>query len=130
MDNDLPVISSHLPDMVDQYVTARAQRLTLQKQVDEMEALEKSLKATIIAKMRDGATKVIGGVVGFVKLQHEIEPVAEEWPKVWAHIQETGNFDLLHKRLTITAVRERWDAGEEVPGVGRRDKYDLSVSKS
>ena len=71
----------------------------------------------------------MGGKMGVVKLHESIEPIAEDWPKTWAFIKEHDAFELLHKRLTVTAVKERWEHGEEIPGVGRVPKYSLTVSK-
>jgi len=126
----LPIISSNLPDLVDNYITTRAQRLVMQKQVDEIEELEKELNKTIIAKLREGGMTAMGGKVGLVKMHEAIEPIAEDWPATWAYMKEHDAFELVHKRLTVTAVKERWEHGEEVPGVGRVPKFSLSVSKS
>jgi hypothetical protein len=126
---DVPVISSNLPDLVDNYITTRAQRLVLAKQAEEMEEAEKEMYKTIIAKLREGGMSAMGGKVGVVKLHETVEPIAQDWPATWAFIKEHDAFELLHKRLTVTAVKERWEHGEEVPGVGRVPKFSLSVSK-
>jgi hypothetical protein len=73
--------------------------------------------------------KALGGKFGLVKLQESIEPISTDWRLTWDFIKEHDAFELLHKRLTVTAVKERWEHGEEVPGVGRVPKYNLSVSK-
>lgn len=122
-------ISSHLPDLTDQYITIRAQRLVLAKEVEAMEEAEKDLYRTIIAKLREGGMTGIGGKMGFIKMHESIEPIAQDWPATWAFIKANDAFELLHKRLTVTAVKERWEAGEEVPGVGRVPKFSLTVSK-
>ena len=126
---NLPVISSHLPDLLDSYIATRAERLELAKQVEEMEEREKDLQKTIIAKMREGGIKAMGGTLGLVKLGETEEPVAENWPEIWKYIKEKDAWDLVHKRITVTAVRDRWEDGEAVPGVGKITKYKLSVSK-
>lgn len=128
---DAPLtISSNLPDLVDNYIAIRAQRLVVAKQVEEMEEAEKDLYKTIIAKLREGGMTAIGGKLGLVKMAETVEPIAMDWRQTWDYIREHDAFELLHKRLTVTAVKERWDAGEEVPGVGRVPKFSLSVSKA
>ena len=121
-------ISSLLPDLIDQYITARAERLMLDKQVEQMKEHEELLKKAIIAKYQEQGISILGSNLGAVKLTEAEEPVAQDWPVVWDYIRENNAFELLHKRLTNTAVKERWEAGEEIPGVGKQKVYRLSVS--
>jgi hypothetical protein len=128
MDN-LPKISSHLPDLIDQYISLRTQRIAKEKEAEEIKETEDILKSTIITKFREGGIAAQGATAGLVKMKKAVEPVATDWLAVWAYIKETNQFDLLHKRLTNLAVKERWEAGIEIPGVGRQDVYSLTVSK-
>jgi hypothetical protein len=57
-----------------------------------------------------------------------IEPVAVEWVEIWGYIRETGEFDLLHRRIANLAVKARWEDGKEIPGVGKQEIFKLSVS--
>ena len=123
-------ISSHLPDLINSYISVRAQRLLLDKEAAKIKELEDELHKAIVIKFREGDITAQGATNGLVKMSEIIEPVVqgEDWPVVWEYIRETGDFSLLHKRITATAVKEHWDAGEEIPGVGRMTKYKLSVS--
>jgi hypothetical protein len=123
-------ISSHLPDMVNAYVLARAQRLALDKQVEELKAHEELLKDAVISKMREQGINAVGADAGLVKMSVLKEPVATNWPEIYDYIKENGAWELLHKRLTSTAVKEHWEAGEELPGIGVTEVYKLSVSKT
>jgi len=123
-------ISSHLPDLVNSYIALRAQRLNLDKEAALVKEQEELLKDTIISKMRESDVNAIGADNGLVKMSKLVEPVATDWPQVWAHIQETGHFDLLHKRLANLAIKARWEEGENIPGVGQQEIYKLSVSKT
>jgi hypothetical protein len=126
---DTPVISSHLPDLMDAYIRARADRLDLERQAEEIKESEDDLARTIIAKMRESGIKAMGASLGLVKLGETEEPVAENWVEIWQYIKENDAWDLVHKRITVTAVRARWEDGEAVPGVGKITKYKLTVSK-
>jgi hypothetical protein len=122
-------ISSHLPDLVNNYISLRAQRLSLDKDVAALKEQEETLKDAIIVKFREGSMTACGATNGLVKMTRLVEPVATDWPALWEHIRETGHFELLHKRVANLAVKERWEAGEVIPGVGQQDVYKLSVSK-
>lgn len=121
-------ISSHLPDLVDAYISVRAQRLALDKQAAEVKEQEELLKDTIISKYREQGINSLGATNGVVKMSKLTEPVAEDWPTIWEHIKETGRFEYLHKRLANLAIKEHWAAGETIPGVGAQEVYKLSVS--
>jgi hypothetical protein len=121
-------ISSHLPDLVGAYIKARAQRLEADKLASHLKEQEELLKDAIISKYREGSITALGCDLGIVKMAHRIEPVATDWNLIWDHVKETGDFSLLHKRLTNAAVKEHWEAGEQIPGVGKQDVYQLSVS--
>ena len=123
-------ISSHLPDLVNNYISLRAQRLSLDKDVAALKEQEETLKDAIISKFREGSMTACGATNGLVKMTKLVEPVATDWPALWEHIRETGRFELLHKRVANLAVKEHWEAGEVIPGVGQQEVYKLSVSKS
>lgn len=55
-------------------------------------------------------------------------PTVVDWDSVYRHILDTQSFDLIYKRINLTAVRERWEASEEVPGVNHFEKYEAKVS--
>ena len=40
-----------------------------------------------------------------------------DWPLLYAHIQKTGEFELLERRLGKGAAQERIDQGIKIPGV-------------
>jgi hypothetical protein len=125
-----PVISSHLPDIVNHYISIRAQRLDLDRQAAIIKEQEDDLQKVIIAKMREGDLKALGATNGLVKLKESEEPIAENWAEVWQFIKENDAWELLHKRLTTTAVKERWADGIAVPGVGKSTVFKLTVSKA
>jgi hypothetical protein len=121
-------ISSHLPDLINNYISIRAQRLVADKEAATLKETEDDIGKLIIEKFRAGNISAQGAGNGLIKMAEVVEPVAEDWPQVWGYIEEHQAWELVHKRITVTAVRERWEAGEEIPGIGRMTKYKLSVS--
>ena len=55
---------------------------------------------------------------------------AAQWPDLYKYITATGEFDLLQKRLSSTAVAERFKAGVDLPGVGRVELPVLRITKA
>jgi len=121
-------ISSQLPDLINHYISTRAQRLIKDKESEAIKEHEELLKEAIVTKFREQGLKAMGAANGLVKMSVLIEPKASDWLAIYEHIKETGHFDLLHRRIASLAVKERWDAGQELPGVIRVEVYKLSVS--
>jgi hypothetical protein len=124
----LTSISSHLPDLIDAYIAYRTQRLAKDREAAEIKELEEQVKDAIISKFREQGLTAMGANNGVVKMAKTVEPQGQDWLEIWKYIRETDQFDLLHKRLSSTAIKERWEAGEEIPGVGKQDVYKLTVS--
>jgi len=123
-------ISSLLPDLIDNYIATRDRRLALDKQANDLKEQEEDLKKIIVSKFREGFITAQGAKNGIVKMKRSLEPVATDWSLIYDYIQDHDAFDLLHKRLTTTAVKARWDDGVSIPGVDSTEIFTLSVSKS
>jgi hypothetical protein len=124
----LAIISSHLPDVINRYISVRSQRLALDKEAASMKEMEESLSKFIVEKYKEQGINVLGASNGSVKMTKYEEPMCNDWPALWEHIAETEQWELLHKRVTVTAVKEHVEAGETIPGIIFVDKYKLSVS--
>jgi len=64
------------------------------------------------------------------ELRMKSVPSVADWDALYLHITKTQEWDLIHRRVTETAVRARWEAGDDVPGVARTDVLDLSIGKA
>ncbi len=96
----------------------REQRLQLQRQLDRMEGLETALKEYFIDSLpKSKATGIAGRVARVQILPHPI-PVVDDWTKFYAYVRRNNAFELLQRRLSESAVKERLDDKKTVPGVG------------
>jgi hypothetical protein len=93
----------------------------LQSKVNALEA-ERALLMVEIRKCMEVAnlTEAAGNAARAKITEATVYNVSAEaggWPALWERIRTTGEFDLLQKRLSSRAVRERFDAGDALPGV-------------
>jgi len=114
---------------IDKLYVLRAQRLVLSKEVDERKRTEAAYRTHIINKLRDVKMEGGKGSVCSASITEKVEPTPKDWPAIWAYISEHDAFDMLQKKLSGKAVKERWEAGEVVPGVDKFTKVDLSLKK-
>lgn len=123
-------IPEDLGAVVDAYRDVREIRLLMQKEVEAVEARERELREHILANLSKSThTTGVAGRRFRAQRVEKVVPAADDWTKIHAYVQETGRFDLLQKRLSDKAVSDAWDEGDEIPGVERFIKVDLSVTK-
>jgi len=107
----------------------REERLNMQRDVKEYEDFEKELKRHLIDNLPKSDATGAAGKVARVQIEVEAQPVVEDWDKFYTHIKKKGEFDLLNRAVNRAAVRERWDAGKPIPGVGKFNATKVSVTK-
>lgn len=115
--------------LVDQFKLAEAERLVADKAAEAKKVLETKIKLTLIGQLKTQKTSAIGGKTFKVEYTTEDQPTVKDWPKFYAHILKTKNWDLLERRVGKVAVKLRWEDGKEVPGVDRFPVDKLSFTK-
>lgn len=76
-----------------------------------------ALESALIASMTTANLTTMGDGAYTTRINQQRVYSAERWEDVYARIQRTGEFDLLQKRLSSTAIRERENAGDLPAGV-------------
>lgn len=122
---------SDIDKMLGRYITVRTKRLELDKQSAEMKAEESMILDSVKAELlgRDLVEYQPKGAMVKAKIDMKAFADVFDWDTLWKHIQRTGEFDLLQKRVTVTAVRQRWEVGAEVPGVKQSQEPEISIVK-
>lgn len=121
-----------LTEMLSKSYTTRTARLAIQKQADVLEQQEKDLQYEI-QKYLEATSSLCDGVQIHDEFSLDIstkdEPLTTDWPRLLEYIKTTGSVDLLQKRLTVSAVKQRWDDKIELPGVDHVNKVAFKISK-
>jgi hypothetical protein len=115
--------------VVDALYALRTERLQLQGVVEDMKAEEQRVKDWLIDTLPKADLTKLAGKQASASLTRTTQADIKDWKKLFGYCQKTGDFDLLQKRVSIEAVRERWDNGVELPGVERFTRLDLSLTK-
>lgn len=119
-----------LGNMIDTLYQMRATRIEAQRKVDDMKMVEKTLAKDIMDRLRQDKAQKAGGSVATASIVKNTVPEVENWVKLYAHIKKTGEFELLHQRISFRAWAERYDADKKVPGVLPSIIEDLSLTKA
>lgn len=113
----------------DRLFTLREQRLEAQKAVDLLAAEESAIKQHIINTLPKSEASGVAGKLARVTVVTKQIPQVKDWDKLYAHVKKTGQFELLQRRLTDAAIKERWENGKKVPGVEAFNAVTVSVNK-
>lgn len=115
---------------IDQLFLLRQERLALQREVDKMKDDEDGTLAALASEMEAGKMDECHGSLGSIKFKPTEEAEVTSYPDFYEYIRETGSFDLLQRRVSLTGVRERWQEGNDIPGVARVLETKATLGKA
>jgi len=115
--------------MIDEISALAVERKELTRRADAYKKQEDDLKARLMRDMLLLGLTTLGGTSGATaEMKTVVEPVVSDWPGLLDYIRKTGSLDLLHKRLTVAAVKLRWADGVALPGVEAYEETKLTIS--
>lgn len=124
MTTDVKTLSTG--QLLEQTFSHRSERLKLEREAAILKEKEQAIADELISrKLKSGEYE---GYLLSVRTTEE--PVAFDWAAIVQFIKDTGSVDLLEKRLLKSGVKQRWDAGETVPGVSKVPKTAITVSEA
>lgn len=123
------MIPKTLGACADKLYKLRQERLAMERRVAELKEEEAVLRDHIIDTLPKSDASGITGKTCRVTITKSVKPRVEDWDVVYKYISRTKSWDLMQKRLSDTAVNERWGVGKEIPGVGKFTAVTLSITK-
>lgn len=117
---------SDLDEKTEELMLVRKAKQQLEAELKEAVAMESELKRDIISLMSASGLEAFRNSHCQITKKAVNTPRLEDYDALVAYMHETKGYDLFQKRLAVTAVRERWDAGIVVPGVGV--SHDVSIT--
>lgn len=118
-----------LGEQIDELYQKRAERLELEKQVEELKKDEEAIKNYLLTTFGEEGLNGAKGSVATAAVSVQLIPHATDWPLIYKYIDENKAWDLLERRIGRMAYRSRYEAGEEVPGIEPISVATLSLTK-
>jgi len=100
--------------IVDRLYDIKIRKTRASKIIALIEEEEKRLQNALIDVLDKDDTTGVSGKFGKATVSVKKVPYAKDWSAVYKYIIKTGEFDLLQKRLSTTAVEERETT---IPGI-------------
>ena len=113
----------------DRLYKIRQERFALQNEAKKLKEQEIMLENYIIDELPKSDASGVAGKIARTSVETKQVPSVEDWPTFYRHVKRTGNFELLSRSLSGKAVRERWENGKDVPGVGSHTVVSVSLNK-
>jgi hypothetical protein len=123
-----PLSAGELAKIADEYWQAYQDRLAADRKAKGLKETESKLSAQIMAEMLNQSMTAIGGHLVQLSLTKSDEPTlnVKEYEAFVEYVLKTKDLSLLERRINKDAVKERWAAGVQVPGVHSFPVYKLS----
>lgn len=115
--------------MINKLALLREQKAKLGKTLIE---LESNLSKAVDACLKEFNNQELEGAEGKtirISVVNTPLPTVKNWPKLYKYITKTGEFDLLHKRISRDAWNQRNNEKKKVPGIDVFMKQGLSYHK-
>lgn len=119
-----------LGEAIDALYVARAARLAKAKEVKELQATESEAKAAVLKLLGETGLEKASGKLATAGILKSDIPIITDWDALYGYIKEHDRFDLLQRRIGVTAWRELYDDGVLVAGTEAGTDTDLSLTKS
>lgn len=115
---------------IDALYAMRERRLGIERQVKEIKEAEVTLRGKIFEMLASMGLTKASGAVATAGIKVSNIPLVEDWDALWDYIRQTGEVDLVQKRISVTAWRARFDDGVNIPGVSKVEDVDISLTKA
>lgn len=117
----------NIKELIDLYVQTKNEREELSSKVKKKTEQLGRLEGDIMALMSDAGLSQAASDKASCTMKMTKHPAIKDWNAFYGYVAQTSQFELLHKRLSSTAFRERWEAGEAIPGTSVSEVWELTV---
>lgn len=108
---------------------ANEERLAQQKVAEATKKFVTKLEKWFIQELPEVDSTGIAGKLARVQIKQKERPSVIDWEKFYNHIKKKGEFELLNRAVNAKSVKERWEAGKEIPGVEHFRYKSVSLTK-
>jgi hypothetical protein len=119
----------NINDLINKFVEIKARKEALNADIKTCNEDLAKIEADIMEQMSNAGITQAGSDKATCVMKPTPSPSIIDWNDFYSYVAETKQFELLHKRLSSTVFRERWDAGETIPGTKMVTVYELSVRR-
>lgn len=106
-----------------------AARLEIQKVANAIADQESRLKTWFIENLPKSEATGVSGELANVRVYPKTIAQVDDWPKFLAWVVKNKAYECITRKANDSAIQERWEAGERVPGVKPFGVVKVGVTK-
>lgn len=110
----------NINDLIEKRAQLKAQQDTLNKELKELRAAQDEIDVQLLKKMDAEGLSRTANQIASVSINEDTVPEVTDWDQVYDHVIQTGDFSLMHRRISSTAYKELLKLGQGVPGLAPR----------
>lgn len=116
-------------ELIAELERTKAERLALDRKAKELKRREDELTAALINEVRGTGFNLLELGTHILTTSYEEVPQVTDWEAFWPWVlQQEESLGLVERRPGKAAIRERWEAGVQVPGVEKSLVWKLKVT--
>lgn len=121
----------HLDEMINRLADLRLERQTLAAADKTLSQEQAKLEGDLMQQMLEvGTLRAASARGNSVSIKKTLTPAVTNWDQFYDFVATSRRFDMLQRRLSATAIRDTWDAGEAVPGLSSTEVWSVSLHTS
>lgn len=129
-DKEAPIkLPKTLAACADLMQKVRQERLAAQKVVEALQKQESFIEEHLINSLPKSEATGVAGKTARATVVVKDYPTVTDWDSFYKYIKKTGSFELLQRRLSEGAIKERWEGKKTIPGVGVFKRSKISLTK-
>lgn len=110
----------NINDLIEKRAQLKEQQDTLNKELKELRAAQDEIDVQLLKKMDAEGLSRTANQIASVSINEDTVPEVTDWDQVYDHVIQTGDFSLMHRRISSTAYKELLKLGQGVPGLAPR----------
>ena len=114
---------------IDLMYKLKQESAVIEKSSETIKAQENEIEVHLLDSFGKSDLEGARGKLAVAGVNISTVPTVKDWDKLYAYILKNKAWDLLQKRASATAFRERWDDEVVIPGVEAFTVIKLSLKK-
>ena len=116
----------NMDEQINDLKKVKEQIKDLNGEVSKLKEREEEISRTLMTEMDRVGLKRMANDTATISVATELVPNADDWDEVYEFIIENRLMEMLHKRLSATAIREYVTEIGSIPGISMRELTKLN----
>lgn len=105
------------------------QRKEQEAELKKLKEQEKAIELHLLNNFQKSEINGARGKLAQFSVGSSVVADVTDWDALWKYITKNKAYDMVQKRVSVTACRARWDNKKQIPGVDPQEIVTFSLRK-